>query len=121
MKTKNKDPSIIYICSPYSGNTARGAEIARRYSRYVVERGYAPVTPHLYLPLFISEETERELALGAGHRLLDMCSELWAYGGTISEGMRREISHAQRKGIPIRYVKEEEIYVRDRKRTEEDQ
>ena len=121
MKTKNKDPSIIYICSPYSGDTARNAEMARRYSRYAVERGCVPVTPHLYLPLFISEETERELAISLDLRLLDMCSELWACGGTISDGMRREIAHAKRKGIPVRYVKEEEIYVRDRKRTEEDQ
>ena len=121
MKTKNKDPSIIYICSLYSGDTARNAEMARRYSRYAVDRGCVPVTPHLYLPLFLSEETERELAIRLDLRLLDMCSELWACGGTISDGMRREIAHAKRKGIPVRYVKEEEIYVRDRKRTEEDQ
>ena len=121
MKTRNKDPSIIYICSPYSGDTARGTEMAKRYSRYAVDRGFVPVTPHLYLPLFLSEETERELAISLDLRLLDMCSELWACGETISEGMRREIAYAAEKGIPIRYVKEEEIYVRDRKRTEEDQ
>ena len=94
MKTKNKDPSIIYICSPYSGDTARNTEMAIRYSRYAVDQGYVPVTPHLYLPLFLSEETERGLAISLDLRLLDMCSELWVCGTLISEGMRREIDYA---------------------------
>ena len=52
---------------------------------------------------------------------LDLPGGFVDIGEDIEQGMRREIAYAAEKGIPIRYVKEEEIYVRDRKRTEEDQ
>ena len=58
-------------------------------------------------------ETERELAIRTDLRLLDLCQELWVFGNRISEGMKREIAYAQEAGIPVRYIKEEEIYVRD--------
>ena len=64
-----------------------------------------------YLPLFLSEETERELAISLDLRLMDGCSELWVCGDVISDGMRREMAYAADIGIPIRHVKEEEIYV----------
>ena len=41
--------------------------------------------------------------------LLSKCAELWVFGDVISNGMQIEISHAQRKGKPVRYVSEEEI------------
>ena len=92
MEVKNKDSPIIYICSPYSGDV---------------------IGTHLYLPLFLSEETERELAISLDLRLMDVCRELWVCGDVISEGMRREMAYAAELGIPIRHVKEEEINVCD--------
>lgn len=88
-------------------------ERACKYSRFAVDEGYVPITPHLYLPLFISEENERELAIRTGLRLMDVCSELWVCGDRISEGMRREIARAAEAGLPIRNVKEEDINVCD--------
>lgn len=41
-----------------------------------------------------------------GLKLVERCDELWAFGPTISDGMKREIEHARRKGIPIRYLSE---------------
>ena len=113
MDTRNRDSPVVYICSRYSGNIERNTDLARRYSRLAVERGYVPLTPHLLLPQFLSEETERGLALGAGLRLLDMCQELWVCGDRISEGMKREIEHAHATGIPVRYVKEGDTNVCD--------
>lgn len=113
MDIKIRDSPVVYICSPYSGDIRRNTEMARRYSRLAVDRGRVPITPHLWLPGFIPEESERELALGIGLRLLDLCDEVWACGDTISEGMRREIAHAANTGIPVKYVKEEELYVCD--------
>ena len=63
MKVRNKDSPIIYICSPYSGDVNGNLDRACRYSRFAVDEGCVPITPHLYLPLFLSEETERELAI----------------------------------------------------------
>ena len=49
---------------------------------------------------------QRELALSFGIRLLHGCRELWVFGDVISEGMKREISAAKRRYIPIRYFQE---------------
>ena len=95
----------------YSGDVNGNLERACRYSRFAVDEGCVPVTPHLYLPLFLSEETERELAISLDLRLMDVCRELWVCGDVISEGMRREMAYAADIGIPIRHVKEEEINV----------
>lgn len=113
MKTRNKDSPIVYICSPYSGDVARNTELARRYSRLAIERGCAPITPHLYLPGVLSEETERETAIRIDLRLLSACQEIWVCGTVISDGMRREIDRARSIGLPVRQIKEEEINVRD--------
>ena len=121
MKNRDKDPLIVYICSPYSGDVGRNIEKACRYSRFAVDEGCVPVTPHLYMPLFISEELERELAISLDLRLMDVCSELWVCGDVISEGMRREMAYAAGIGITVRHVKEEEIYVRNKRRDEKDQ
>ena len=109
METRNRDSPIAYICSPYSGDTAGNTERARRYSRYATDCGYIALAPHLLLPQYLSEETERELAISTDLRLLGLCQELWVFGDTVSEGMKREIAHAETAGIPVRYIREEEI------------
>ena len=113
METRNKDSPIVYICSPYSGNVEHNTEMACRYSRFAVDEGCVPITPHLYLPLFLSEETERELAISMDLRLLERCDERWVCGDEISEGMAAEIAHAEETGIPARHIAEEDLYVRD--------
>ncbi len=97
---------IIYICSPYSGDTEGNTEKARRYSRYAVDRGAIPIAPHLLLPQFMSEETERKLATFMGIAILSKCMELWVFGKP-SSGMMKEISYAKHRNIPIRYFKED--------------
>lgn len=113
MKPMNKDSPIVYICSPYSGDVEMNVKKAKAYSRLAVDRGFVPLTPHLFLPAFISEETERKLALSAGLRFLSACQEIWICGGTVSPGMRNEIEHAKALRIPARCIKEEEINVCD--------
>ena len=109
MNTRNKDSPLVYICSPFSGNVKRNTQRARLYSRLAVERGCIPLAPHLLLPQFISEATERETAIRMGLRLLESCQELWICGGTVSAGMRNEIAQAKKLGMTIRDIKEEEI------------
>lgn len=97
---------IVYICSPYSGNIEENLTNARRYCRYATDRGYIPLAPHLYLPQFLDEQMERELALFMDIALLSRCAELWVFGSFISEGMKKEISYARRKGKPVLYISE---------------
>jgi hypothetical protein len=99
-----REKKIIYVCSPYSGNISLNTERAKIYSRMVVDRGAIPVTPHLFLPLFLDEETERDAAIEMDLALLKRCDELWAFGDTISSGMKREMKEAENLGIPVRRI-----------------
>lgn len=113
MKIRNRDSPVVYICSRYSGDVKRNTEMARRCCRYAVDQGYIPLAPHLLLPQFLSEETERDLAISIDLRFLSLCQELWVCGNEPSEGMRRELEQATLAGMPVRFVKEEDINVRN--------
>lgn len=97
---------IVYVCSPYSGNVEVNTENARRYCRYATDKGYIPLAPHLYLPQFLDEKRERDLALFMDIALISKCAELWVFGDVISKGMDKEIRYAEKKGKPIRYISE---------------
>lgn len=98
---------LVYICSPFSGDTQANTEKARRYSRFAVDKGAVPIAPHLLFPQFLSEETERELALFMDMVLLTKCEQLWVFGSDVSEGMRREIGKAKKEHMTIRYFTED--------------
>lgn len=97
---------VVYVCSPYAGNVDANTARARRYCRYVTNQGGIPLAPHLYLPQFLDEKTERDLALFMDIALLSKCAELWVFGDAISDGMQKEIEYARRKRKPVRYIKE---------------
>ena len=99
---------IVYICSPYAGDIENNTAAARRYSRFAVESGYIPITPHLLFPQFLndSDPKERELGLFFGNAILSKCAEMWVFGERISEGMETEIKRATWKGHRIRYFSE---------------
>ena len=113
MKIRNRDSPVVYICSRYSGDVKRNTEMARRCCRCAVDQGCIPLAPHLLLPQFLSEETERDLAISIDLRFLSLCQELWVCGNEPSEGMRRELEQATLAGMPVRFVKEEDINVRN--------
>ena len=75
------------------------------YSRFAVDQGYLPITPHLLFPQFMddSNEAERNLAMRMNIILLTKCAELWAFGDRISKGMSIEIARARRKGQTVRF------------------
>ena len=64
------------------------------------------MTPHLLLPQFLSEETERDLAMFMDIAILSKCKELWVFGSPTA-GMQKEIAYAKRKGMVIRYFNED--------------
>lgn len=96
---------MVYICSPYSGDIERNTKAARRYSRFAVDSGYIPITPHLLYPQFLNDDipAERSLGLIFGNVLMSKCAEVWVFGGYISSGMRAEINRAKCKNYLIRY------------------
>jgi hypothetical protein len=86
----------VYICSPYAGNISENVRNARRYSRFAVEKGYLPITPHLLFPQFLDGalQSERDLGMFFGIVLMSKCSEVWLFGDYISPGMKTEIEYA---------------------------
>lgn len=98
---------VVYICSPYAGDVESNTAVARRYCRFAVDKGALPLAVHLLFPQFMSEDTERDLTLHMGEIILSKCKELWCFGSRISEGMKRELETAGRRGIAIRFFTEE--------------
>lgn len=100
---------LVYICSPYSGNVENNIKSARRYSRFAVEMGYIPFTPHLLYPQFLDDSNlaERSLGLFFGNVLMAKCAEVWVFGSYISPGMNAEIERAKRKKYTIRYFSDD--------------
>ena len=105
----------VYICSPYSApepeQREKNCQIARAMSRLAVSQGHWPIAPHLLLPQYISEETERELATGLGLELIKECDEVWVLSGKRSPGMIRELEEAYRLAKAVRFVSREEVEI----------
>ena len=100
-------PTLVYICSRYSGDSVGNATKAVRYSRFAVNEGVVPIAPHLLLPLYMDEATERAKAMEMDLVILGRCDELWVFGREWSEGMKAEIEVASRLGMKIRRFTEE--------------
>ena len=96
---------IVYICSPYAGDTEINVKAAQDYSRFAVDKGYIPVAPHLLFPQFMKDANpeERKLGLFFGNALMSKCSEVWVFGKRISAGMEAEIKRARWKNYRLRY------------------
>ena len=96
---------LVYIASPFAGNTERNTERARGYCRFAVSKGCIPLAPHLLYPQFMDDDDRetRERGIFFALVLLGKCDELWVFGERISEGMEREIAKAKKRNMPIRY------------------
>ena len=104
---KKNIPKLVYICSRYSGDKEGNTANATRYSRYAVDEGVVPIAPHLLLPLYLDEATERSKAMEMDLVILGRCDELWVFGREWSEGMKAKIAEAGRRGMRIRHFSEE--------------
>lgn len=101
--TKTYRP-LVYIASPFAGDTERNIMKAQGYCRFAVSKGCIPIAPHLHYPQFMDDDDkeQRELGLFFALVLLGKCDELWVFGKP-SEGMSREIAKAKKRGMPIKY------------------
>ncbi|MCW1085664.1 hypothetical protein OJ920_10850, partial [Streptococcus anginosus] len=46
---------LVYICSPYSGDTEANVELARQFCGFAVSAGKIPFAPHLHYPQFMDD------------------------------------------------------------------
>ena len=86
-KQRRPDRPLIFVCSPYRGDTETNVQNARRYCRLVVEQGGIPFAPHLLFTQFLNEDkvAERRRGLWMGMEMLRLCDELWAFGEPTEE------------------------------------
>lgn len=98
----------VYICSPYRAETEderrRNIQYAIGLTKKAIEMGYAPITPHLYLPYALddNDQTQRDRALEIDSELVSVCDVVLLgdrYG--ISAGMEMEIETAKLNNIPV--------------------
>ena len=96
---------LVYICSPLAGDAARNTEKAKQFCKFAVKQGAIPIAPHLHFPQFMddSDPGQRRDGLWFAIILLCKCDELWCFGHIISNGMRRELDKARKRGIRIRF------------------
>lgn len=90
--------NMVYICSPYRGDTARNIEYAKELTRAAVAAGYAPITTHLYLTQALNDDNpeERRVGMAAGAEILHCCRYILVGGRYgVSEGMKVEIRQAK--------------------------
>ena len=107
-KEQKRYRPIVYICSPFSGDVEGNTKKARVYSRFAVDQSAIPIAPHLLLPQFMKEETERDLAMFMDIAILSKCKELWVFGNPTA-GMQTEIAYADRNQMTIKYFDDKEI------------
>lgn len=112
---------LLYVCSPYRGDTKRNKEYARKLTRAALDNGFIPVTVHLYLTEATDDTNpeERVRGMAAGMKILENCKYILVgdrYG--ISAGMKAELTFAAVKGKIMLYEKDGKIYlVNDRTET----
>ena len=100
----------VYICSPLGGNVKENLEQVKRYTKYALMCGTAPVVPHFYAEcLNDGNPKEREIGLAAGLSLLWFCDEMWVFGDVVTEGMQTEINFCINLNIRVKKVDEKEI------------
>ncbi len=90
---------LVYVCHPFAADPAGNVERVRRICE-ALKHECVPLAPHLLLPTYIDEATERPLALAHCLRLVAAADEVRVFGAP-TEGMQLEIAEAQRLGIPV--------------------
>jgi hypothetical protein len=61
------------------------------------------LAPHIYLPQFLDEDAERQIAMDLCRRLIALADELLVFGEP-TPGMQSEIEEAERIGVPVVHV-----------------
>ena len=75
----------------------------RRHAvKFILEQGYAPISPFGIFDYFIADSVDRDLVRKANNNLIRVSDGLWVFG-PISDGVLAEIKIFKKTGKPIRY------------------
>lgn len=90
----------VFVSFPFSADPAANISRVAAIARSIAVAGNLPIAPHIFLPVFLDERSERSLALRLCLELVARCDELRVYAKP-TDGMRLEIAEAHRLGIPV--------------------
>lgn len=100
----------VYICSPLGGDIEKNLALVKKYTRYALMCGTAPVVPHFYaLCLDDTDTKEREIGICAGLGMLWFCDEMWIFGDEITEGMKKEMTFCRNLNIRMKKINGKEL------------
>ena len=90
----------VFVSHRFSEDPTANQIAVATISRGLALDGVLPIAPQIYLPQFIREADERDLALKLClHRV--RLVDVMKVHGRVSDGMRLEIAEARRLGIPV--------------------
>lgn len=96
----------VYIASPYSGDVARNVAYAKAAMLDAIKRFESPIVPHLLYPEVLDDTDPKQRVIGLElamawiePRTIRYLVAYEDYG--VSQGMSRELHHAQSVGVDI--------------------
>jgi hypothetical protein len=112
---------IVYLACPYSHTSAEVREnrfeIANYVAAWAMAQGHTVFCPISHSHPIAKNLSEKLLLdfdfwMGQDLPLLRICNDLWVYpndAADVSRGVSREIEEAKKCGIPVRYIRPEEV------------
>ena len=101
---------VAYVCAPLAGDLKKNISNAKKFGKFLFDRGMAPVIPHINAEILCDDiPFERELGMRADRELLFKCDELWVFGDTMTKGMKEEIHFAKMINMKIKYISNSEV------------
>ena len=101
---------VAYVCAPLAGDLKKNIGNAKKFGKFLFDRGMAPVIPHIYAEILDDKEPyDRELGMNADRSLLFKCDEMWVFGDKFTKGMKEEIHFAKMINTKIKYISNSEV------------
>ncbi len=94
-----KKKKLVYI-----GMSKHMFYFGKHAVKFVLERGFVPISPYGTFDYFLLDTVNRDLVREANNNLLMVSDEFWVFG-PISDGVLAEIQLAKELGKPVRYFK----------------
>ena len=101
---------VAYVCAPLAGDLKKNISNAKKFGKFLFDRGMAPVIPHIYAEILDDKDPyDRELGMNADRSLLFKCDEMWVFGDKFTKGMKEEIHFAEMINMKIKYISNSEV------------
>lgn len=91
---------IVFISHPYKDDPIGNIELVRLICEELKSE-VITIAPHLMLPQYIDEHTERDIAMQHCKGLIGVCDELWICSSNFTSGVIEEAHYARENGITV--------------------